>query len=82
MKDITTGKPIIRCNSSGDLYPVTSSLLSSPPFTFAAISGNLWHSRLGHPGPSIFQFLRKNDLFPIKTIFIIRFVSHVFLESK
>nr|GEU92243.1 hypothetical protein [Tanacetum cinerariifolium] len=48
----TTGIPIMRCNSTGDLYPTTSSTLQqlTSPSTFAVFSQDVWHHRLGHPG--------------------------------
>ncbi|KAK4361197.1 hypothetical protein RND71_020149 [Anisodus tanguticus] len=53
VKDFKTGIPLMRCNSRGDLYPIThvSSLSSQAlPYTFAALAHSLWHARLGHPG--------------------------------
>ena len=51
----------MRCNSAGDLYPLTntSSAQASPPF--AALARTLWHSRLGHPSSNIICSLRKNN---------------------
>ncbi|KAD6453529.1 hypothetical protein E3N88_08234 [Mikania micrantha] len=54
VKDFQTRTPILRCNSTGDLYPLTlksSSQLTSPS-AFASITQDLWHHRLGHPGHS------------------------------
>ncbi|XP_021990977.1 uncharacterized protein LOC110887712 [Helianthus annuus] len=51
VKDYKTRIPILRCNSSGDLYPLLlDSRNTTTPSTFAAISSTLWHQRLGHPG--------------------------------
>ena len=52
MKDLKTREPILRCNSSGDLYPLTTDVASKlfPPSTFVAVSQDRWHQRLGHPG--------------------------------
>ena len=61
MKDYLTGRPIMRCNSQGDLYPYSSSHNNQAiPSTFAAVTPKLWHDRLGHPGSSILDVLRKN----------------------
>lgn len=51
VKDIRTCQVIRRCDSTGDLYPVTpcGAPSSSPPFAGVA-SVELWHQRLGHPG--------------------------------
>lgn len=63
VKDIRTGTPIMRCDSTGDLYPVhtTPHYSITFPSTFAAISPLLWHNRLGHPGDSILSSLRHNN---------------------
>ncbi|KAJ9551061.1 hypothetical protein OSB04_015106 [Centaurea solstitialis] len=52
VKDLQTGMHLMRCNSKGDLYPITSTpfIGTSPPTAFAALSPELWHNRLGHPG--------------------------------
>ena len=63
VKDLQTGSNLVRCNSTGDLYPfftnrqvISSSLLS----TFAAMSPSVWHSRLGHPGNAILSSLHSS----------------------
>ncbi|KAJ9551570.1 hypothetical protein OSB04_015615 [Centaurea solstitialis] len=63
VKDLRSRATIMRCNSSGELYPVTSlsSSTSSSPVSFAAISPQLWHHRLGHPGDHVLSFLRTNN---------------------
>jgi len=46
VKDLPTRSEIVRCDSSGPLYPLhlpASALLASSP-------SSLWHQRLGHPG--------------------------------
>ncbi|KAJ9541276.1 hypothetical protein OSB04_027782 [Centaurea solstitialis] len=60
VKDFQTRTPILRCNSTGELYPLTlpsASQLTSPS-AFAAITQDLWHSRLGHPGTSSLSTLK------------------------
>ena len=54
VSDFQTGITLLRCDSRGDLYPVTN-----PP-SFSGLTSSLWHSRLGHPGVSILNSLRKN----------------------
>ena len=46
VKDLPTRSEIVRCNSSGPLYP----LLPSASALLASSSPSLWHQRLGHPG--------------------------------
>jgi len=55
VKDFKTRRVLLRCDSTGDLHPVTSTksshvaLLTSSPVT--------WHQRLGHPGNEVLQSL-------------------------
>ncbi|KAK4339794.1 hypothetical protein RND71_041256 [Anisodus tanguticus] len=51
VKDFQTGMQLMKCNSTGDLYPITfvSKNNMNKPSTFAVISPTLWHNRLGHP---------------------------------
>ncbi|KAJ9543733.1 hypothetical protein OSB04_023440 [Centaurea solstitialis] len=60
VKDLPTGHKILRCNSSGNLYPVHPSSKSpqSSNVSLAAISSQVWHHRLGHPGDHVLSFLR------------------------
>jgi len=64
VKDLQTGTLLMRCNSSGDLYPIPTSQHTAaappPPSTFAASSTKLWHCRLGHPGAPILNSLHRN----------------------
>ena len=49
VKDLPTRNEIVRCNSSGPLYPLqlpASALLASS-------TSSLWHQRLGHPGHEV-----------------------------
>lgn len=50
LNDLETGMPLIRCNSSGELYPLTlrPSSQSTTPSDFVTLSNNLWHDHLGH----------------------------------
>ncbi|PNY17819.1 hypothetical protein L195_g014571 [Trifolium pratense] len=62
VKDIQTGMPLMRCESTGDLYPITTTARPQPhsPSTFAALSPILWHNRLGHPEANDLNSLRNN----------------------
>ncbi|XP_071688129.1 uncharacterized protein [Rutidosis leptorrhynchoides] len=58
------GNPILRCNSTGDLYPLTASMLhqiKKSPSTFIALSSNIWHHRLGHPSNDILRSLKNKN---------------------
>ncbi|KAJ9563458.1 hypothetical protein OSB04_008618 [Centaurea solstitialis] len=59
VKDLKTGSFLQRCDSDHhDLYPV---LPPSPQSVVTsanvAVSFDVWHRRLGHPGAAVFQFL-------------------------
>ncbi|XP_021724340.1 uncharacterized protein LOC110691714 [Chenopodium quinoa] len=49
VKDYRTEMPIMRCDSQGDLYPLTTTLSSTSPSTFTTLASSIWHDRLGHP---------------------------------
>nr|GEX87718.1 ribonuclease H-like domain-containing protein [Tanacetum cinerariifolium] len=51
---------LLRCDSSGDLYPVTKP--STSPIAFLSISASTWHQRLGHPEIETLSllFLKRN----------------------
>jgi hypothetical protein len=59
VKELPTGRVILRCNSDGDLY----TWQPSPPTTSALItaSRSLWHQHLGHPAPAALDHLHKNN---------------------
>ncbi|GJT38950.1 ribonuclease H-like domain-containing protein [Tanacetum coccineum] len=51
VKDFLTRHILLRCDSSGDLYPVTKP--STVPAAFVSTSSSTWHQRLGHPGDDV-----------------------------
>ena len=51
----------MRCDSAGDLYPLSSTNHNSTP-AFAALSTTTWHNRLGHPGAPVFNSLNSNNM--------------------
>ncbi|GJY90096.1 ribonuclease H-like domain-containing protein [Tanacetum coccineum] len=55
VKDYFTRHILLRCDSSGDLYPVTQP--SPIPHALLSISPTTWHQRLGHPGEEVFRSL-------------------------
>ncbi|XP_074277246.1 uncharacterized protein LOC141600888 [Silene latifolia] len=64
VKDLQNGTTILRSDSNGELYPVSSESSSSstaPGHSLLTFSSDVWHSRLGHPGPNILQFLRRQS---------------------
>nr|GEZ10670.1 ribonuclease H-like domain-containing protein [Tanacetum cinerariifolium] len=55
VKDFLTRHILLRCDSSGDLYPVTKpSTLST---AFVSTSSTTWHQRLGHSGDEVLRSL-------------------------
>ncbi|GJT10391.1 retrovirus-related pol polyprotein from transposon TNT 1-94 [Tanacetum coccineum] len=70
VKDYQTQKILLRCDSTGDLYPVTQQPPLQTPIVLLSFSSTTWHRRLGHPGDDIiFRTLfgdpmhKKSDLF-------------------
>ncbi|XP_022007769.1 uncharacterized protein LOC110907046 [Helianthus annuus] len=61
--------PILRCNSSGDLYPLTTNFIKSPtsPIALAAITQERWHQRLGHPGTNFLHSLKSSSFINFMT---------------
>ncbi|GJY01060.1 ribonuclease H-like domain-containing protein [Tanacetum coccineum] len=59
VKDFLTRHILLRCDSSGDLYPVTSP--SPTPYVLLSVSPNTWHQRLGHPGEHVLRSLKSRQ---------------------
>nr|GEV19081.1 ribonuclease H-like domain-containing protein [Tanacetum cinerariifolium] len=55
VNDFLTRHILLRCDSSGDLYPVTKpkTLLAA----FVSTSSTIWHQRLGHLGDEVLRSL-------------------------
>ena len=45
--DFRTRRQVMRCKSRGEMYPITSLVIS--PSAFAALAPSFWHDRLYHP---------------------------------
>ncbi|GJT26683.1 ribonuclease H-like domain-containing protein [Tanacetum coccineum] len=58
VKDFRTRQILLRCDSTGDLYPVTS---LSYPQAFL-VGQQTWHQRLGHPGSDVLREFDNNAL--------------------
>ncbi|GKC09208.1 putative reverse transcriptase domain-containing protein [Tanacetum coccineum] len=59
VKDFLTRHILLRCDSSGDLYPVTSP--SPTPHALLSVSPSTWHQRLGHPGEDVLRSLKSRQ---------------------
>ncbi|GKE80108.1 hypothetical protein Tco_1550108 [Tanacetum coccineum] len=55
VKDFLTRRVLLRCDSTGDLYPVTA---PSPISHAFLVSQHTWHQCLGHPGSEVLRRLR------------------------
>ncbi|GJU47311.1 ribonuclease H-like domain-containing protein [Tanacetum coccineum] len=55
VKDYQTGRLLFRCDSTGDLYPVTEQPSSQAPVVLLSFSSTTWHRRLGHPGDDVLR---------------------------
>ncbi|GJY25695.1 ribonuclease H-like domain-containing protein [Tanacetum coccineum] len=58
VKNFMTRRVLLRCDSTGDLYPVTAP--SPIPYVFL-VSQHMWHHRLGHPGSEVLRHLVSNN---------------------
>ncbi|GJS39153.1 ribonuclease H-like domain-containing protein [Tanacetum coccineum] len=59
VKDFKTRRVLLRCDSIGDLYPVTT---PSPIPQAFLISQHTWHQRLGYPGGDVLRHLVSNKV--------------------
>nr|GFA26490.1 ribonuclease H-like domain-containing protein [Tanacetum cinerariifolium] len=57
--DFMTRRVLLRCDSTGDLYPVTAP--SPIPHAFL-VSQHTWHQRLGHQGSDVLRRLVSNNV--------------------
>nr|GFB29128.1 ribonuclease H-like domain-containing protein [Tanacetum cinerariifolium]GFB29129.1 ribonuclease H-like domain-containing protein [Tanacetum cinerariifolium] len=53
-----TRQVLLRCDSTGDLYPVTT---PSPIPQAFLVSQHTWNQRLGHPGSEVLRRLVSNN---------------------
>ncbi|GJU82591.1 ribonuclease H-like domain-containing protein [Tanacetum coccineum] len=59
VKDYRTRQLLIRCDSTGDLYPFRPT--TAQPTALISVSPSTWHQRLGHPGNEVLCFLVSNN---------------------
>ncbi|GJY97412.1 hypothetical protein Tco_0514322 [Tanacetum coccineum] len=59
VKDFMTRQVLLRCDSTGDLYPVTH---PSPIPRAFLVSQHTWNQRLGHPGGDVLHRLVSNNV--------------------
>ncbi|GJZ83166.1 ribonuclease H-like domain-containing protein, partial [Tanacetum coccineum] len=59
VKDFMTRLVLLRCDSTGDLYPITA---PSPILHVFLVSQHTWHQRLGHPGSDVLRRLVSNNV--------------------
>ncbi|GJS62446.1 ribonuclease H-like domain-containing protein [Tanacetum coccineum] len=62
VKDYQTRRLLLRCDSTGDLYPVTQQPSSQTLVVFLSFSSTTWHRRLGHPGDDVLRRLESRNL--------------------
>ncbi|GJR72386.1 ribonuclease H-like domain-containing protein [Tanacetum coccineum] len=61
VKDYQTQKILLRCDSTGDLYPVTQQHPLQTPVVLLSFSSTTWHKRLSHPGDDVLRRLESNN---------------------
>lgn len=66
VKDFRTKAVILRCNSSGDLYTISSRTVSTKVVAFlsSVVDAEVWHRRLGHPGRDATTTLQRVSAIP------------------
>ncbi|GJY08475.1 ribonuclease H-like domain-containing protein, partial [Tanacetum coccineum] len=62
VKDYQTRWLLLRCDSTGDLYPVTQQPSSTTTFALLTSSPKTWHRRFGHPGEDVLRRLESGHL--------------------
>ncbi|GKD63586.1 ribonuclease H-like domain-containing protein [Tanacetum coccineum] len=62
VKDYQTERLLLRCDSTGDLYPVTQQPSSQTPVVLLSFSSTTWHRRLGHPEDDVLRRLESKNL--------------------
>ncbi|GJV72297.1 reverse transcriptase domain-containing protein [Tanacetum coccineum] len=62
IKDYQIGQLLLRCDSTGDLYPVTHQPSSQTLVVLLSFSSTTWHKRLGHPRDDVLRRLESRNL--------------------
>ncbi|GJU62260.1 ribonuclease H-like domain-containing protein [Tanacetum coccineum] len=62
VKDYQTQKILLRCDSTGDLYPVTQQPSLQTPVVLLSLSSTTSHRRLGYPGDDVLRRLESSNL--------------------
>nr|GEX09513.1 ribonuclease H-like domain-containing protein [Tanacetum cinerariifolium] len=62
IKDYQTGRLLLHCDSTGDLYPVIQQSSSQTPVVLLSFNSTTWHRRLGHPGDDVLCRLESKKL--------------------
>nr|GEV70258.1 ribonuclease H-like domain-containing protein [Tanacetum cinerariifolium] len=60
VRDYQTRRILLRCDSTGDLYPVTQQPLSQTPVVLLSFSSTTWHRRLSHPEDDVLRSLESH----------------------
>ncbi|GJY51272.1 ribonuclease H-like domain-containing protein [Tanacetum coccineum] len=58
--DYQTRRLLLRCDSTGDLYPVTQQPSSTTTLALLSLSPTTWHRRLGHPSEDVLRRLESS----------------------
>ncbi|GJU66123.1 retrovirus-related pol polyprotein from transposon TNT 1-94 [Tanacetum coccineum] len=59
VRDYHTRQTLLRCDSTGDLYPLH---VAASAFALLTNNHSLWHQRLGHPGDAVIHTLSSRGL--------------------
>ncbi|GKC16232.1 ribonuclease H-like domain-containing protein [Tanacetum coccineum] len=78
IRDYHTRQTLLRCDSTGDLYPLH---VAASAFALLTNNHSLWHQRLGHPGDAVIQTLSSRGLGP-DTAYLLLYVDDIILTDS
>ncbi|GJU76227.1 ribonuclease H-like domain-containing protein [Tanacetum coccineum] len=59
-RDYQTRQLLLRCDSTGDLYPITQQPSSTTTFALLLLSPTTWYRRIGHPSEDVLRRLESS----------------------
>ncbi|GJT25025.1 ribonuclease H-like domain-containing protein [Tanacetum coccineum] len=72
VKDYQTQKLLLRCDSTGDLYPVTQQPPLQTPVVLLSLSSTTWHRRLSHPGEDMLLRLESTNVNVVRSMWLFK----------
>nr|GEX69091.1 ribonuclease H-like domain-containing protein [Tanacetum cinerariifolium] len=78
VKDYQTQKILLRCDSTGYLYPVTQQHELQTPVVLLSFSSTTWHRRLGHPGDDVLRRLESTNVNVVRSMWLFEHKFHAY----